>query len=374
MRCRTAALRRRGGFTLIELTASMLVAGLCIGATVSALHVVTTGGARLAQRSEAQAAVGIGVNRMIAELSMAMTVVSISSTGISFTHPDVTGDSVDDQITYAWSGTPGDPVTRKLNSNAAAAVISGAADFSLGVDVRNAAEEFQPDRTPELTVASHDIYPSIFVVDPKPVSNSEYVAEYFGVPNYPNSVACRITRVLISISANGARDRQLALTIERNQSGTYNPDGTALGRVDFDEADLPDAFQWRQFNFSGVEVPVGQGCTIVLRGIGGSQGAWVETHLLSVGLLDGMTLRYSSNAGTTWSPALLTISDMRFFVFGEYVLNTSSGTGSLASGTLESVHLHVQTAGDDPVVVDTAARCLNRPSLAGQSMAAVPTR
>ncbi len=369
---RPSARRLRPGFTLIELTASMLVAGVCIGATVAAINVVTTGGALLTRRSEAQSAVGIGVNRLISELSLASTLVDISKTKIAFTHPDLTGDDVDDLITYVWSGTAGDPVTRELNTDGAAAVIAGVAEFNLGVDVSNVTEETKPDTTPELLVASHDIYAGIYLTDPKPVSNAEHVAEYF-VPSYANATACRITRVLISMAKNGARDRQLTLSVERPRSGTYNPSGTPLGFVNFDEADLADSFSWQQFALSGVEVPVGQGCLIVLRGTG-SSAALVETHLLSLGIADGMTLRYSSNGGNTWSPAVLNISDMRFYVFGEFVLNTSSGTGNLGTGTLETVHLRVKTNGDDPVIVNTAARCMNRPSLAGLPMTSIPTR
>lgn len=121
----------RRGFTLVE-----LLLALSIGAAVTVVvgHVVTQltrGTASIDRRSQAQTELALSMLRLRMDLRCATAITSLSSSQIVFRHPDVTGDSTEDTVTYAWSGTAGDPLTRKVNTQAAETVLQTCRAFTL---------------------------------------------------------------------------------------------------------------------------------------------------------------------------------------------------------------------------------------------------
>jgi len=369
--------RRRRAVSLLEVAASVMVAGICIGATASAIHVITCNGANLAQRGEAQTAAAIAIHRIRSELSMAITVTELTSQSAAITHPDVTGDGIDDVIRYAWSGTTGDPITREFNSGAAAAVLDDCNGFTLAVDIEDPVEDLEPETTGEVQVAAHDQYPGGYVYSTiaMEVKSPNRVAEYF-TPSYAGAVSCDVTRVLISMRRAGSGGGTATISIQPRAAGTYNPSGTFLGEATVAGTDLPAEFQWREFAFSDVTVPVDTGLTVVVQGDSSNSGQ-VETHLLSFqNFIDGVTLRYTTNNGGSWLPNVnLARWDMRIYVYGSYTLSTTTGSGVFASGWLESIHMQVRTpTGAQDAVFDSAIHCLNRPSVAGLSVGDIPVR
>ena len=55
------------------------------------------------------------LNEIIADLEFALAFSEQTTNAITFTVPDRDGDSNPETIRYAWSGTPGDPITRQYN-------------------------------------------------------------------------------------------------------------------------------------------------------------------------------------------------------------------------------------------------------------------
>lgn len=366
-------------FTLVEIVASLLIAGICVGATASAVHIITYGGSDLAHRGESHTAAALALHRMRGELAMALTVTELNATAITFTHPDMTGDATDEVIRYVWSETPGDPVTRSVNGAAPTTLLADCEAFALTVDVRDAQEGTQPQVTGEVLVAAHDQYPLglLYVTSTMPVTNQDYVGEYF-TPSYPDAVSCEITRVRLVMKKWGTASGSARIMIQPRAAGTYNPAPTILGEVQVEGADLPSEFQWREFSFSGVTTAVNDGVLVVVRGTNTNSAA-VAVHSLSlVSFIDGMALRYTNNGGATWQPTVnLALADMRIYVYGRYTLSTLVGSGTLASGNVESIHLELHTAVGGPgedVVMNSAVRCLNKPSITGLPINDVPVR
>gem|GEM_PF-1146937 len=121
----------RAGLTLVELVVATSVA---LVVALSAAHVVRQMAyvwTNLERRSQVQTAAALAMQRMRAELGYATRIASLSSTSVQFAHPDVTGDGNEDTILYSWTGTPGDPLTRRVNGADAEAIVAKCVSFSL---------------------------------------------------------------------------------------------------------------------------------------------------------------------------------------------------------------------------------------------------
>ncbi|TWT47570.1 hypothetical protein [Botrimarina hoheduenensis] len=112
-------MRPRPAYTLIELlvataSASVLVVGLSAALFVSAKALNVDEGASIA-RSNGDAQ----LNRLLTDVGSALRFTERSPTALAFSVPDFTGDDQPETLRYAWSGTPGDPLTRSINGSAA---------------------------------------------------------------------------------------------------------------------------------------------------------------------------------------------------------------------------------------------------------------
>jgi hypothetical protein len=107
---------------------------LAAAITVAISHVtvqITSAATRVDKRFQIQTEAAVALIRMRTELEQATSIVSLTSTQVTFQHPDVNGNSQTDTVTYAWSGTVGDPVTRKVNTGGAEDILTQCRAFSL---------------------------------------------------------------------------------------------------------------------------------------------------------------------------------------------------------------------------------------------------
>ena len=112
---RPLANRRRLGYTLIELVASIAATSILMAGMGSVMFVA----ARSTNDSTTpamQIAASATAHEILSDLQFAKSFVERSSTAVEFSVADRGADSSDDTIRYAWSGTAGDPLTRQYNS------------------------------------------------------------------------------------------------------------------------------------------------------------------------------------------------------------------------------------------------------------------
>ena len=119
--CQRAARRRhirRPGYTLIELVASIAATSILMAGMGSVMFVA----ARSTDESAApamQILASATLHEIVSDLQFAESFIERSSTAVKFSVADRDADSTDETIRYAWSGTPGDPLTRQYGSQAA---------------------------------------------------------------------------------------------------------------------------------------------------------------------------------------------------------------------------------------------------------------
>ncbi len=111
--------RRRSGYTLIELVASLAATSILLAGMGSVVFVA----ARATDESGTstkQIRASATSHDVLADLRYATEFHQRSLTVVEVTIADRNGDSTPDKVRYAWSGTPGDPLTRQFNSSTAA--------------------------------------------------------------------------------------------------------------------------------------------------------------------------------------------------------------------------------------------------------------
>ncbi len=131
---------RRSGMTLLELVMAFFVASLLVSgiASATALALRSTDSSNLASTHTLRSARRL--SEMLAELQFALSVTEQTATAITVTVPDRDDpDTNPETIRYAWSGAPGDPVTRTYNGGAAATFVEDVHDFDI---------QYQPTSSP----------------------------------------------------------------------------------------------------------------------------------------------------------------------------------------------------------------------------------
>lgn len=123
---------RSGGSTLIELLISLSIMTVLLGGLTSAVliasHSLPTGNDPLTASVQA----GQVVDQIARDLLYATTFSESTNNAVTFTVADRGhGTAGPETIRYAWSGTPGDPLTRQYNSGTVVTVCQSVEAFTL---------------------------------------------------------------------------------------------------------------------------------------------------------------------------------------------------------------------------------------------------
>lgn len=119
------------GYTLMELMVSTALGSVLMAGTVSSLYVSTqtlkTDAVAPAGRNEKQNLLG----EITRDIQSAIAISELTSSAITLTVPDRTGDNVSDTLRYAWGGTPGNSLTYQFNGAASVVLATNVQNFEL---------------------------------------------------------------------------------------------------------------------------------------------------------------------------------------------------------------------------------------------------
>ena len=105
----------RRGYTLLELMIAMVGATTLMAGLSSAIFVAVQAAGTDDSPLSASRRGGAVLSDLLAELEFARSFTETTPTAITMIVPDRDGDTIAETIRYAWSGTPGDPLTRQYN-------------------------------------------------------------------------------------------------------------------------------------------------------------------------------------------------------------------------------------------------------------------
>ena len=123
----------RRGMTLVELMVSLALVTLVMAACGSMLTVAARAMSNDKSNVGADAtAARSAADQVVDDLKAATAVTEQSATAVTMTVPDRDGDGQPETIRYAWSGVPGDPLTRAYNARAAGTVAANVRALNFG--------------------------------------------------------------------------------------------------------------------------------------------------------------------------------------------------------------------------------------------------
>lgn len=118
--------------TIVELVLSLAITALLLAGVASAMviaaRVIPAAGAPLRPASDG----AFAIDRMLIELQTAQTFSEISAKAVTAVVADITGDSADDTVRYAWSGTRDAPLTRQINGGTVVNLLPSVRGFAFG--------------------------------------------------------------------------------------------------------------------------------------------------------------------------------------------------------------------------------------------------
>jgi hypothetical protein len=123
-RCRDAC----AGFTLIEIIVELVSSTVLVAGLSSAIY-ISSQALDLDSSTSRQSTIASEVlGEVTADLALARSFSERTATAVTFAVPDRDGDLEPETIRYAWSGTPGDPLTYQYN---------GGTELTIATDVQS---------------------------------------------------------------------------------------------------------------------------------------------------------------------------------------------------------------------------------------------
>ncbi len=136
------------GFSLIELMVSLAAAVVLMAGMASAVA-VSTRSLALSDTGNNARALSADVQRdLLADLQRATGFTERTTTAATFTVPDRTGDGRPETLRYAWSGTPGTPLTLQMNGGTVQNIAEDVRDFALAYRTQTLVAPVVPDESP----------------------------------------------------------------------------------------------------------------------------------------------------------------------------------------------------------------------------------
>lgn len=129
---------RTSGYTLIELTVSILISSILLVGMGSSMFIAARASTLKSGVIEETNDGSEALRRLSRELQYATALNSLvnNTTTVEFTVADITGDHVDDVIRYQWSGIDGDPLERTVNGGTAEVLVDYVYDFLMEFEIK----------------------------------------------------------------------------------------------------------------------------------------------------------------------------------------------------------------------------------------------
>ena len=121
----------RPGYTLLELVVASAGATFLVIGLGSSLYIAAQAVDPSNTPTNAAIQGNSALTDLMADVELATSFSERTPTAITFSVPDRNNDGNPETIRYAWSGTPGDPLTREYNGGAPATVVDNVHDFAL---------------------------------------------------------------------------------------------------------------------------------------------------------------------------------------------------------------------------------------------------
>ncbi len=362
-RGRLPAHTRRQGFTLIEMAIGTAITAIVMVAAGGAIHVMTRRSASLQASSPPATDASVAMARARRELGAAVTISGLSSSAITFTHPDLDGDGADDTIRYEWSGQESEPLLRQIGAGEPLPVVEHVAQFALTPNTKQVTiPGGASDMTDETILASHEGCPAglscTFGGSPG-VTYSSWRGQLFTAWT-DDAEWFTITRLKAYVRRVGNWGTLYASIRDSGGADTYDEAGMSVSSIPSGD------YLWREFAFSGgATLDPGSYYSFLLRATTSSSSVYVGRDEYTVSHISdyGCYMR-TDNGG--WSYSYDYNRDARFVLYGRFKLYHPQITPSITRTYLKSLGIRLKLSdGQRSFDLQSGATCGNRPEITG---------
>ncbi len=347
--------QRQRAVTLIELTVSLSIASVLMGGVASAMV--------LASRAipDPQSPVSATINgyhtleQVAGELLCAQSVTERSATSIEFTVADRDDppDGTPETIRYAWSGSPGDPLTRQYNGSTAVELAGEVYEFQLAYEIETAIEQPPPTATEsaEFIVSAYEIP---VIQKEGPIADQMWTGQHIPIAFPPTVIEWRVTHVMFMARSDGALDGVTAVQLRPAVGGNV-PGSTVLDETLLNETALAPVMTLQEvfFDNAGGLSPTQDVCLVLAWSAGTPILAFIRYDASGSGLLG------TTDAGGNWTYD--GSSSMWYRLYG--TATTVTDPGPVTVYRLRTVGLTMRISADPSVRVSTSTQILNAPDV-----------
>ena len=348
----------RRAFTLVELVATMAVMTILMAGMGSAIMIATNALPDASSPLETSRASRTIADQITGDLLCVTAVTTMAPNTITFIVADRNhGDPGPETITYAWSGTPGDPLTYQYNAGSPATLIEDVQDFTLTYNLDTVEQTLPPVEGSEVLFFWQDATNSGSQTMVFLVTSSEHCAEYF-LPTLPvDAVSWRITRVAFVADNKKPISGDLVVQVAPDDGLGSSP-GSPVDSVSVPESSIVGG-AWHVVQFANAG------------GLSPANGAWIVFS----GTSKSAVAQVNLGADSTGTPMTYYAEDLG----GGYVTDASKDLWLWVYGTvnapdphsppkrawLRSVRVSLQAGNDPSTGHQREIQTLNTPEVTG---------
>ena len=351
----------RSGYSLIELVVALTIAGTLLLAMGSIITVAARAIPDGRGRSSAAMSAAKATSMISSDVFYATSVTQTSPTAITFTVPDRNGDGQPETIRYAWSGTPGDPLTRQYNNNNAVAILAAIQSFALTFDKRQVLAPTTYTTSAETLLASFTTSSNLANYA---VASNAWPGQTVGPVLPSNAASWSVTRVMLPAAVNGSNAGQSLVQIRAADANGFPT--TTLDQQTLLESNLSSGYAWQTFTFTNATgLSPSQGIDIVVQWVSDTYSCNIQYQgagLLGLGGLIGSLLGTGSMIqwnGNAWSS--VGGQNLNFYLYGTY----TTPNATTYNYYLKDVRCSIQPSTDPATQLNTLIRVVSEPQVSG---------
>lgn len=365
--------RMSRGFTLVEMMISLSITSLLFVAMGSTVLVAARAMPEPRGPLTAMHASSSALDVLSRDLALAGTILEASATHIEVKMPDLDADNVGDIIRYEWSGTAGDPLTRRVGAGAPVTLVEDVRAFSLSYATRDETrvwDEDQTTRSGEMLLAYFTSFPALALPSNQVqnVDTSRWLAQRFVIDQVAlpaNTTAVGFTRVELTVrraAGGGAFEVSMHRPVS---SGSSDPASSSLGSVlSRPWSSMPSTFTPTTFTFAEDVRYEGRGTLffIVTKGTA-ANSADVRYFNATLASISETYARLTSDGGATWTPTLSMHTNCAPFAIYGYYETTETVNMSETKRYVRRIGVQLRAGEFERTRLDTSVAVMNEPEL-----------
>ena len=262
-----------GGFSLVEMVICLAVVTVLTVGMASSLVLATRALPHHQHPAGATIQTAEALQQLRDDLRTAVELTVSQAHRVTLTLPDRDGDGRPEVITYAWSATPGDPLTRTANDQTPVTLLESAADFTLAYTTQSRSQSYPG---PAL-VSSEQLLGSFVTNDTSntydhKLNDKEWIGTLLQ-PSLPAEAdSWTVTRAMFYGNKSGGSGSTVTFELRESSSGLPNSD--PLASTTRLEATM-NGWNWYDATFNAPDFAPGQQIAVVLANYGGGDaGVW----------------------------------------------------------------------------------------------------